>query len=141
MMGLARLSEAKLQRQLLARSCNHEVAARGAHHENGPTERAVQEIDTMIRVSIVSSGIPMREWCFVAEHMSLVDVMTSYSTSDKSKTIFETVHGFVPDVDSLSPIGYFACRLEETKEKSDRKFGKRNTSVWNVHIVGNLQMT
>ena len=102
------------------------MAARGAHHENGPAERAVQEIDTMMRASIVSSGIPMREWCFVAEHMSLVDMMTSYSTSDKSKTIFEAVYGFVPDVDSLPPIG-FACRLEETKEKSDRKLGIRNT--------------
>jgi hypothetical protein len=57
--------------------------------------------------------------------MSLVDVMTSYSTSDKSKTIFEAVYGFVPDVDSLPPIGCFACRLEETKEKSDRKLGSQ----------------
>ena len=64
------------------------------------------------------------------EFMSLVDVMTTYSTSDKSKTIFETVHGFVPDVDSLPPIG-FACRLEETKEKSDRKLGIRE-NAWNV---------
>ena len=47
----------------------------------------------MIRASIVSSGIPMKERCFVAEHMSLVDVMTSYSTIDKSKTIFEAVCG------------------------------------------------
>ena len=157
--GAGELTETKLQRQLLARSCKHQVAARGAHHENGPSERAVQEIDTMIRASIVSSGIPMREWCFVAEHMSLVDAMTSYSTSDKSKTIFEAVYGFVPDVDSLPPIGCFACRLEETKEKSDRKLGLRNTpgtfvgfatlkncfggvilTGKNTHIVGNLQM-
>jgi hypothetical protein len=157
--GAGELIETKLQRQLLARSCKHQVAARGAHHENGPAERAVQEIDTMMRASIVSSGIPMREWCFVAEHMSLVDAMTSYSTSDKSKTIFEAVYGFVPDVDSLPPIGCFACRLEETKEKSDRKLGLRNTpgtfvgfatlkncfggvilTGKNTHIVGNLQM-
>jgi hypothetical protein len=59
--------------------------------------------------------------------MSLVDAMTSYSTSDKSKTIFEAVYGFVPGVDSLPPIGCFACRLEEPKEKSDRKLGIRNT--------------
>jgi hypothetical protein len=75
--GAGELIETKLQSQLLARSCKHQVAARGAHHENGPAERAVQEIDTMMRASIVSSGIPMREWCFVAEHMSLVDAMTS----------------------------------------------------------------
>ena len=138
--GASEIREAKLQRQLLTRSCKDQVAARGAHHENGPAERAVQEIDTMLRASIVSSGIPMREWCFVAKHMSLVDAMTSYSTSDKSKTIFEAVYGFVPDVDSLPPISSFACRLEETKEKSDRKFGKRNTPAWNVRIVGNLRM-
>jgi hypothetical protein len=157
--GAGEIIEAKFQRQLLARSCKHQVAARGAHHENGPAERAVQEIDTMMRASIVSSGIPMREWCFVAEHMSLVDAMTSYSTSDKSKTIFEAVYGFVPDVDSLPSIGCFACRLEETKEKSDRKLGSRNTpgtfvgfatlkncfggvflTGKNTHIVGNLQM-
>ena len=124
--GAGEIIETKLQRQLLVGSCKHQVAVRGAHHENGPAERAVQEIDTMMRASIVSSGIPMREWCFVAEHMSLVDMMTSYSTSDKSKTIFEAVYGFVPDVDSLPPIG-FACRLEETKEKSDRKLGIMNT--------------
>ena len=157
--GAGEIIETKLQRQLLVRSCKHQVAARGAHHENGPAERAVQEIDTMMRASIVSSGIPMREWCFVAEHMSLVDMMTSYSTSDKSKTIFEAVYGFVPDVDSLPPIGCFACRLEETKEKSDRKLGIRNTpgtfvgfatfkncfggvilTGKNTHVVGNLQM-
>jgi hypothetical protein len=82
----------------------------------------------LIRASIVSSGIPIREWCFVEEHMSLVDAMTRYSTSDKSKTIFEAVYGFVPDVDSLPPMSCFAFRLEETKEKSDRKLGLRNTS-------------
>jgi hypothetical protein len=84
-------------------------------HENGPVDRAVQEIDTMMRASIVSSGIPMREWCFVAEHMSLVDAMTSYSTSDKSKTIFETVYGFVPDVDSLPPITALPADLRKRK--------------------------
>ena len=82
--GAGELIETKLQRQLLARSCRHQVAARGAHHENGPAERAVQELDTMMRASIISSGIPMREWCFVVEHMTLVDSMTSYWTSDKS---------------------------------------------------------
>ena len=92
---------------------------------NGSDDRAVQEIDTRMCASIISSGIPMREWLFVEEHMSLVDVMTSYSTSDKSKTIFETVYGFVLDVDSIQPIGCFACRLEETKEKSHRKLGIR----------------
>ena len=43
--GAGELIETKLQRQLLARSCKHQVAARGAHHEDGPAERAVQEID------------------------------------------------------------------------------------------------
>ena len=81
----------------------------------------------MMRASIVSSGIPMREWCFVTEHMSMVDMMTTYSTSDKSKTIFESVYGFVPNVDSLPTIGCFAHRLEETKDKSDKKVGIRNT--------------
>ena len=59
--------------------------------------------------------------------MSLVDAMTSYSTSDKSKTIFEAVYVFVPDVDSLPPIGCLACRFEETKDKTDRNLGIRNT--------------
>ena len=90
----------------------------------------------MIRASIVSSRIPMREWCFVVEHMSLVDAMTNYSTIDKSKTIFEAVYGFVPDVYSIPPIGCFACRLEETKEKSDRKLGIRNTPSLERYVCG-----
>jgi len=61
------------------------------------------------------------------EHMTLVDSMTSYSTSDKSKTIFEAVYGVVPNVDSLPPIGCFACRLEEIKDKTDKKLGIGNT--------------
>ena len=157
--GAGELIETKLQRQLLARSCRHQVAARGAHHENGPAERSVQELDTMMRASIISSGIPMREWCFVVEHMTLVDSMTSYSTCDKSKTIFEAVYGVVPNVDSLPPIGCFACRLEEIKDKTDKKLGIRNTvgtfvgfatlkncyggvilTGKNTHVVGNLQM-
>jgi hypothetical protein len=109
--------------------------------------------------SIISSGIPMREWCFVVEHMTLVDSMTSYSTSDKSKTIFEAVYGVAPNVDSFPPIGCFTCRLEEIKDKTDKKLGIRNTvgtfvgfatlkncyggeilTGKNTHVVGNLQM-
>ena len=59
--GAGEIIETKLQRQILTRSCKHQVATCGAHHENGTAECAVQEIDTMIRVSIVSSGIPMQE--------------------------------------------------------------------------------
>jgi hypothetical protein len=91
--GAGELIETKLQRQLLARSCRHQVEARVVHHENGPAERSVHELDTMMCTSIISSGIPIPEWCFVVEHMTLVDLMTSYSTSDKSKTIFQTVYG------------------------------------------------
>jgi hypothetical protein len=57
--GAAEIIETKLQRQLLTRSCKHPVAVRGAHHEHGPAERAVQEKGTMMRASIVSSDIPM----------------------------------------------------------------------------------
>ena len=52
---------------------------------------------------------------FCAEHMTTVDVMITYSTSCKSKTILEFCYGFVLDVDSLPPIDYLACRLEETR--------------------------
>ncbi len=48
---------------------------------------------------------------------------SNYSTSDKSKTIFKAMYGFVRNVDSLPPIGCFACRLEETEDKSDKKLG------------------
>ena len=68
--GAGELHKTKLQRQLLARCCRLQVAVRGAH-ENGPAERAVQELDTMMRAWIIASGIPMREWCFVVEHMRL----------------------------------------------------------------------
>ena len=105
--GAGKLLKTTLQRQLLTRCCRIQVA-----NENGPTERAVQELDTMMCASMISSGIPMREWCFVVEHMTLVvDSMTSCSTSDKSKTIFEAVYGVVPNVDSLPSIECFACRL------------------------------
>ena len=86
--------------------------------------------------------------------------MTSYSTSDKSKSIFDAVCGVVPNVDSLPPIECFACRLEEIKDKTDKKLGIRNTvgtfvgfatlkncyggvilTGKNTHVVGNLQMT
>jgi hypothetical protein len=55
-------------------------------------------------------------------------MMTSYSTSNKSKTIFEDVYGFIgftPDVESLSVVGCFDCRLEETKTRTDKKLGVR----------------
>ena len=57
-------------------------------------ESAAQEIDTIICASIISLCIPMREWCFVAEHMATVDVMITYSTSCKSKTILEALLWF-----------------------------------------------
>jgi hypothetical protein len=157
--GAGELIETKLQRQLLARGCKHEVAARGEHHVNGPAERAIQELDTMMRASIHESNIPFKEWCFVVEYMCLIDMMTSYSTSNKSKTIFEDVYGFTPDVESLPVVGCFACRLEETKTRTDKKLGVRNSvgtfvgfatyrNVYgaviltgkDTHIVGNLQV-
>ena len=118
--GAGELIETKLQRQLLARGCKHEVAARGEHHVNDPAERAIQELDTMMRASIHESNIPFKEWCFVVEYMYLIDMMTSCSTSNKSKTIIEDVHGFTPDVESLPVVGCFACRLEETKTRTDK---------------------
>ncbi len=69
--GAGELIETKLQRQLLVRHCRYQVAPRGAHHENGSAERDVQEFDTMMCVWIIASSIPMREWCFVVEHMRL----------------------------------------------------------------------
>ncbi len=50
--------------------------------------QAIQELDTMMRASIHESNIPFKEWCFVVEYMYLIDMMTSYSSSNKSKTIF-----------------------------------------------------
>jgi len=85
--GAGELIETKLQRQLLARGCKHEVAARGEHHVNGPAERAIQELDTMMRESIHESNIPFKE----------------------------DVYGFTPDVESLPVVGYFACLLRRLK--------------------------
>ena len=59
----------------------------------------------------------------VVEHMAMVNVMITNSTSDKSETIFESVYWSVHDVVSLSPIDCLACRLEETKDKSARSWG------------------
>ncbi len=60
---------------------------------------------------------------FVAESMEMLDAMITYSTRDKSETIFEAVYWFVHDVVSLPPIDCLACRLEETKDKSARSWG------------------
>ena len=73
--------------------------------------------------------------------MCLLDMLTSYSTSNKSKTIFEDIYGFTPDVESLPVVGRFACRLEEVKTRTDKKLGLRNSvgtfvgfaTYWNVH--------
>ena len=109
--GAGEIMETKLKRQLLARSCKHQVAARGAHHENGPAERAIQEIHTGFNNLIGALGYQCGSGVSWAEHTALVDAMTTNSTSDKSKTIFEAVHGFVPDVDTLPPIGCSARKL------------------------------
>jgi hypothetical protein len=67
--------------------------------------------------------------CSMIEKVSVpnVDTMTSYSTSNRSKTILEDVYGFTPDVESLPVVGCFACRLEETKTRTDKKLGVRNS--------------
>jgi hypothetical protein len=54
--------------------------------------------------------------------MCLIDMMTSYSIS-------KDVYGFTPDVESLSVVGCFVYRLEETKTRTDKKFGVRNSVV------------
>jgi hypothetical protein len=105
--GTGELIKTKLHLQRLVRGCKHEVPTRGDHHVNDPTEREIQELDTMMRTSIHESNIPFKEWCFVVEYMCLIDMMTSYSTSNKSKTIFEDVYGFTPDVESLTVVGCF----------------------------------
>jgi hypothetical protein len=101
---------------------------RDDHQDNDPTERVIQELDTMMKVSIHESNIPFKEWCFVVEYMCLIDMITSYSTSNRSKAIFEDVYGFTPDVEFLPVVGCFASRLEETKARTDKKFVVR-TSV------------
>ena len=69
------------------------------------------------------------------------------------------MYGFTPDVESLPVVGCFACRLEETKTRTDKKLGVRNSvgtfvgfatyrNVYgaviltgkDTHIVGNLQV-
>ena len=56
--GAGELIETKLQQKLLARGCIHEVAAKGEHHVNVPAERAIQELDTMMRACIHESNLP-----------------------------------------------------------------------------------
>ena len=103
--GTGELIKTKLHLQYLDRGCKHEVTVRGEHHVNDPSEREIQELDTMMRTSIHESNIPFKKWCFVVEYMCLIDMMTSYSTSDRSKAIFEDVYGFTPDVEFLSVVG------------------------------------
>ncbi len=72
--GAGELIETNLQRQLLDRGCKHEVTGRGEHHVNDPSDRVIQELDTMMRVSIHESNIPFKEWCFVVQYMCLIDI-------------------------------------------------------------------
>ncbi len=81
------------------------------------------KFDTIMRESIHESNIPFKEWCFVVEHMCRIDMMTS----NKSKTIFKDVDGFTPDVQSLPVVGCFACRLEKTKTRRDKKLDVKNS--------------
>ena len=82
--GAGEIIDTKLQRQLLARSCKYQVAARGA-------------ITGMSGLSVLfRESIPFTR-------MGRLNVNDS-----KSKTIFEIVYWFVHDLVSLSPIDCLA---------------------------------
>ena len=75
----------------LARGCNHIIVPKGEHHAIGKAESAVAEIDKMTRATIHDVNLPFNTWDFVVDHMTLVDSMTTYTTDDPSKTIYESV--------------------------------------------------
>jgi hypothetical protein len=103
------------------------MVPKGEHHAIGMAESAVSELDKMTRAMIHEANLPFNVWDVVVEHMTLVDSMTTYSTNDSSKTIFESIYAVKPSFDSLPPVGCFGVRLECEKQSSF-KLGSKNTS-------------
>jgi hypothetical protein len=60
---------------------------------------------------------------FPYSKLNMVIMSDDVLVNNKSKTIFEDFYGFTPDVESLPVVGCFACRLEETKTRTDKKLG------------------
>ena len=111
---------------ILVRGVESITVPKGEHYSNPHAEKAIQDLDKMLKAILLDSGIPHDCWDIVVQHCALINSMTSPSLLDPSKTIFEVVNGVIPDLDALPLVGCLAVRLEEKSFRVDQKLDAMN---------------
>ena len=111
---------------ILVRGVESITVPKGEHYSNPLAEKAIQDLDKMLKAILLDSGIPHDCWDIVVQHCALINSMTSPSLLDPSKTIFEVVNGVIPDLDALPLVGCLAVRLEEKSFRVDQKLDAMN---------------
>ena len=111
---------------LLVRGVESITVPKGEHYSNPLAEKAIQDLEKMLKAILLDSGIPHDCWDIVIQHCALINSMTSPSLLDPSKTIFEVITGVIPDLDALPLVGCLAVRLEEKSFRADQKLDAMN---------------
>jgi len=107
--------------QLAAQVMHIDTAPKDEHYQVGLAERAINEIDRMVAVSLLDTNIPKCYWDIVGEHCTLLNALTHSNPTDHGITVYEARTGLIPDLDTLPPLGCFGVRYLRKLNRKDFK--------------------
>jgi hypothetical protein len=116
----------KLARLFIINGVQHVTIPKGEHFLNGPAEKAIQDINNMIRAYVVDSNVPYKYWDFIGEHACYVNAMIRASPANPEMTIFEAETGRIPNLDIVPPIGCFCVRIQDRSSRADQQLDPAN---------------
>ena len=98
----------------------------GEHFSNGAAEKAIQDIDYMVKCIMADKNLPKNCWDIVGEHATLLNACLSPCPTNKEITIYECETGEIPNLDAIPDVGCFAVRYLDKLKKTDFKLSPKN---------------
>ena len=102
------------------------TVAKDEHFTNGGPEKAIQDIDNMVKCCMADRNLPKDCWDIVGEHATLVNACTSSCPTNPEITIYEAETGEIPNLDCIPELGCFAVRHLGKLDRKDFKLSPKN---------------
>jgi hypothetical protein len=102
------------------------TVAKDEHFSNGGPEKAIQDIDNIVKCCMADRNLPKDCWDIVGEHATLVNACTSSCPTNPEITIYEAETGEIPNLDCIPELGCFAVRHLEKLDRKDFKLSPKN---------------
>jgi len=107
-------------------SVSLEVVPKDKHHLNGPVERGIALVDSMLKTWLSDCNLPRHMWDVLAEHATLIIAVTKLCPTNKKITVYEAETNMIPNLDQIPPVGCFAVRAIEKILRKDFTFSPAN---------------